>query len=129
MYQNIDPGQVVVDFVLLHSARQASGGDQCDLGPLEDRYQDALQTMRELAREDLSLCLLLLADLACHYASTLEDKAGFGVVDAVTSDWPGRGWSVRFARAGSIPSPFRVARRASTGPSGRGYLPGDEPPF
>lgn len=100
-----NPGDEVIDFVMLHMAlhdRPKEGDDRPDGERLSESYHQAAKNLTDLAAADLDLCLTLLADLAGHFAITLGKQAGHRAIGEVLEDWAGRGWTPRVHRAGTI---------------------------
>ncbi|MGY1608755.1 hypothetical protein [Geodermatophilus sp. SYSU D00700] len=100
MTEHSNPGHDVIEFVMLHLGLHELTGSVPDR--LEDHYMSAAQKVQALAATDTHLCLSLLADLAGHFAKTLERHAPTGTVSRVINDWAGRGWTPSVQRRGPI---------------------------
>ena len=130
MHEPSNPGQDVIDFVMLHLGLHEHDRDDPDR--LEDHYQEAIDKVTNLAKANPALCLSLLADLAGHFAKTLEQHAPPGAVGHVLHDWAGRGWAPTVLRAGPIkptPVPAAAAPAAVTPQTEARWPAGSAPPF
>lgn len=130
-----NPGDDVIDFVALHLAihnRPDGGDDRPDDEHLVESYHRATKDITDLAQADLGLCLTLLADLAGHFAATLDRQMGRRAVQEVIDDWDARGWAPRVHRSGAITPTVLVPvthRDSLPAPVDKRWPAGDAPPF
>ncbi|MCF6509181.1 hypothetical protein E9549_17490 [Blastococcus sp. MG754426] len=134
-----NPGNDVLDFVMLHLAI-TQRPHQADDQPVEERlaeaYDQARRDVTTLAETDVELCLALLADLAGHFAATLQQQAGHRAVKEVINDWAGRGWTPGIHRAEAI-TPTAVPTETQPDvqpatrpmPGGQRWAAGEPAPF
>jgi hypothetical protein len=129
VYEPSNPGQDVIDFVMIHLGLHEQDRDDPDR--LEEHYQEAAERVTDLAKADPVLCLSLLADLAGHFAKTLEQHGPPGAVGHVIRDWAGRGWTSSVLRAGPIkPTPVPIsAIAAPVAPETEERWPAGSAPF
>jgi hypothetical protein len=115
VFERRSPGHDVMNFVMLHLGLHEE--DRGDPDRLADYYAEARQAVIDLAAIDLELCLSLLADLAGHFAKTLEHHTTAATVEAVVNDWAGRGWAPSVRRAGAIRAVRKATGRMAAAPA------------